>query len=319
MHFKSYRGTFKIKNKNVFLIKYFIIMSIKKFTIPFLVVAFFSCSQGVDEKKTNELSEEITVDSSATNAVNTVNDDNEVAYSLPSALQIAYVLKKSGASFIPTLLNSKDNVAKYNISNYKRAVNFGIYSSDLSYCLFNKKYQQSKEYIKACKEIGSYLGLNQAFESDNVIQRFDKNIANEDSVVKIVSNIQLKTDLMFEQNKQKHINVIAFAGAWTESTYIAIQVYNKEKNKKVLASLMQQLLLSETIIKSLKNCADKEKELPLLISTIEKINIEFNAIATVKLALEKDEEFDFNAMTISDSELTAIGKSVADLRASMIE
>jgi len=294
-------------------------MSIKKFTIPFLVVAFFSCSQGVDEKKNNESSEEITVDSSQTNTVNTVDDDNEVTYSLPSALQIAHVLKKSGASFIPALLNSKDNVAKYNISNYKRAINFGIYSSDLSYCLFNKKYQQSKEYIKACKEMGSYLGLNQAFESDNVIQRFDKNIANEDSVVKIVSNIQLKTDLMFAQNKQKHIIVIAFAGAWTESTYIAIQVYNKEKNKKVLASLMQQLLLSETIIKSLKNCVDKEKELKLLSSTIEKINIDFNAIASVKAALEKDEEFDFNAMTISESELASIDKSVTDLRASMIE
>lgn len=294
-------------------------MSIKKITFPFLVAAFFSCSQGVEEKKANESSEEITVDSSETSAVNAINDENEVTYSLPSALQIAYVFKKSGASFIPTLLNNKENIAKYNISNYKRSVNFGIYSSDLSYCLFNKKYQQSKEYIKACKEMGSYLGLNQAFESDNVIQRFDKNIANEDSVVKIVSNIQLKTDLMFEQNKQKHITVIAFAGAWTESTYIAIQVYNKEKNKKVLASLMQQLLLSETIIKSLKNCVDKEKELQLLISTIEKINIEFNAIASVKSALEKDEEFDFNAMPISESELAGIGKSVANLRASMIE
>ena len=294
-------------------------MSIKKITIPLLVAIFFSCSQGIDEKKTNELSDEITLDSSETSAVNTVNDENEVTYSLPSALQIAYVFKKSGASFNPTLLNSKENIAKYNISNYKRAVNFGIYSSDLSYCLFNKKYQQSKEYIKACKDMGSYLGLNQAFESDNVIQRFDKNIANEDSVVKIVSNIQLKTDLMFEQNKQKHITVIAFAGAWTESTYIAIEVYNKEKNKKVLASLMQQLLLSETIIKSLKNCVDKEKELQLLISSIEKINIEFNAIASVKSALEKDEEFDFNAMTINERELTAIEKSVTDLRVSMVE
>jgi hypothetical protein len=71
--------------------------------------------------------------------------------------------------------------------------------------------------------------------------------------VKIVSNVQLKTDVMFEQNKQKHITVIAFTGAWTESMYIAVEAYAKDKNKKVLASLMEQLLLSETIIKALKN------------------------------------------------------------------
>jgi hypothetical protein len=100
--------------------------------------------------------------------------------------------------------------------------------------------------------MGASLGLNSAFESDNMAQRFDKNISNEDSVIKIVSSVQLKTDVMFEQNKQKHITVIAFTGAWTESMYIALEVYAKDKNKKVLGSLLEQLLLSETVVKALK-------------------------------------------------------------------
>jgi hypothetical protein len=218
-------------------------------------------------------------------------EESEVTYNLPSALQIAYVFKKSGAGFIPNLLNNKANATKYNTSNYKRATNFGIYSADLAYCLFNKKYQESKEYLKACKDIGSYLGLNQAFESDNMAQRFDKNISNEDSVVKIVSNVQLKTDVMFEQNKQKHITVIAFTGAWTESMYIAIEAYAKDKNKKVLSSLMEQLLLSETLIKALKSHQTSEQEIPQLITSIEKINAEFNAISSVKSALKKTKKW----------------------------
>lgn len=294
-------------------------MTIKLLAIPFfaLSLTFVSCGGNSEDQKSQESLDGL--DSVAVTDTFATIEDNEVTYNLPSALQIAYVFKKSGASFIPTLLNNKGNYSKYNTSNYKRAINFGIYSADLAYCLFNKKYQESKEYLKSCKEMGSFLGLNQAFESDNMAQRFDKNIAIEDSVVKIVSNVQLKTDVMFEQNKQKHITVIAFAGAWTESMYIATEVYAKDKNKKVLASLMEQLLLSETIIKALKVHQASEPELPALISSIEKINAQFNAIASVKAAMEKDEEMDFNLMAVTDNELKSITESVKTLRTSMVD
>lgn len=271
-----------------------------------------------EDVKNNESSEG--VDSTLTADTTSVssNDDTEVSYNLPSALQIAYVFKKSGAGFVPSLLSDKASVNKYNTSNYKRAVNFGVYSADLAYCLFNKKYQESKEYLKACKDMGGFLGLNSAFESDNMAQRFDKNISNEDSVIKIVSSVQLKTDVMFEQNKQKHITVIAFAGAWTESMYIALEVYAKDKNKKVLGSLLEQLLLSETIIKALKSHQTSEEEMPVLISAVSNINFQFNSIASVKAAIEKDEEMDFNTIAVTDAELKTISESVKSLRASMI-
>ena len=295
-------------------------MNLKFLAIPFLSlsIVLISCGENSEDKKNQEAGEDISIDSTINVNESITSDNNEVSYSLPSALQIAYVLKKSGADFIPSLLNSRENITKYNVSNYKKAVNFGVYSTDLSYCLFNKKYQESKEYIKTCKDIGSTLGLNQAFESDNMAQRFDKNITNEDSVIKIVSNIQLKTDLMFEQNKQKHVPVIAFAGAWAESVYIGSEVYTKGKNKKVLASLMEQLLLSETIIKALKKYQNTEKEIPTLISSIENIHTKFNAIATVKTAVEKDEEMDFNSMPVTVDEMKTITELIKTLRASMI-
>jgi hypothetical protein len=296
-------------------------MTVKILTISCIAIsiAFFSCNEKSEDQKNQESIELLDTTGIKPDSIVTMDDDNEVTYSLPSALQIAYVFKKSGAGFIPTLLNNKENTSKYNTSNYKRATNFGIYSADLAYCLFNKKYQESKEYLKACKEMGTYLGLNQAFESDKIAQRFDKNITNEDSAIKIVSNVQLKTDLMFEQNKQKHITVIAFAGAWTESMYIAIEVYSKDKNKKVLASLLEQLLLSETIIKALKSYQSSEPEIPALIVAVEKINTQFNAIAAVKASTEKEEEIDFSSMLVTDNELKAITESVKALRTNMID
>jgi hypothetical protein len=292
-------------------------MNLKYLAISAVVSVLFtaSCKEIEDDQK-NQESFEVT-DSSAAPTV--MPEEHDVSYNLPSALQIAYVFKKSGASFIPSLLNSKSKAQEYNTNNYKRAVNFGIYSADLAYCLFSKKYEESKEYLKACKETGSFLGLNQAFESDNIAQRFDKNISNEDSVVKIVSNVQLKTDLMLEQNQQKHITVIAFAGAWVESLHIALAVNAKEKNKKILGSVMEQLALCPVIIKALKNHNDSEPEIGNLIASIEEINGRFNSIEAVQKSIESDEEIDFNTLTVADSELNVITDLVKNLRAEMIK
>ncbi len=292
-------------------------MVLKYLTIGILSFSLISCNENSDAEKNNE--SEVISDSLITESNTDSDDDQETSYRLPSPLQIAYVFKKSGSAFVPALINKKGNVNKYNTSNYKRASNFGVYSSDLAYCLFNKKYQESKEYLKACKDMGSFLGLNQAFESDNLAQRFDKNIDNEDSLIKIITNVQLKTDLLFEQNKQKHITVIAFAGAWAESAYIASEVYVKDKNKKVLISLMEQLLLLDPLVKALKYHQTSEPEIINLISSVEKINTNFKNITSVKTMLEKNEELDFSLITISDNEFKSIAEPIKALRTNIVE
>ena len=266
-----------------------------------------------DEKNTEEIVDTVKV---STDKVEV--EQEELSYNLPSALQIAYVSRKSGAKYNASLLNNIENVKKYNTSNYKRAINFGVYSSDLANCLFNKKYQESKQYLKALKEMGSFLGLNQAFESDNLAERFDKNISNEDTLIKIVSNVQLKTDMLFEQNKQKHITLIAFAGAWIESLNIAGESYLKEKNKKVLAGFCEQLLFAPTIIKALEANKSKEAEIGDLLAEITSINNAFNSIPAVKTALEKDEDMDFATMKFSDVEVKSVTDLVKTLRTKMV-
>lgn len=291
------------------------IKKIGSVSIALCSILFLGCNNSSNEDK--NINEEIVDTTKVTNEI-PKEEEEELSYNLPSALQIAYVSKKSGAKYNANWLNKTENVTKYNTSNYKRAVNFGVYSSDLANCLFNKKYQESKQYLKALKELGSYLGLNQAFESENLAERFDKNISNEDTLVKIVSNVQLKTDLLFEQNKQKHITLIAFAGAWIESLNIAGESYFKEKNKKVLAGFCEQLLFAPTILKALEANKLKEPEIAELLNAINLINTSFNSISSVKSAIEKDEEMDFSTMNFTDAEIKVVAGLVKELRTKMV-
>lgn len=290
------------------------IKKIGSVSIALFSILLMGCNTTNNEEKNTE---EI-VDTTKVSTEKVAVEEEEVSYNLPSALQIAYVSRKSGAKYNASLLNNLENVKNYNTSNYKRAINFGVYSSDLANCLFNKKYQESKQYLKALKEMGSFLGLNQAFESDNLAERFDKNISNEDTLVKIVSSVQLKTDELFEQNKQKHITLIAFAGAWIESLNIAGESYLKEKNKKVLASFCEQLLFAPTIIKALEANKSKEAEIAELLSEITSINNAFNSISSIKVASEKDEEMDFATMSFSDTEVKSVTDLVKKLRTKMV-
>ena len=285
-------------------------------TVILFTLLFIRCGTNNNETKSNTAEEIIDTLKSKSDTVADLESEN--GYRLPSALQIAYVSKKSGTTYNASWLNNTKQVTKYNTSNYKRATNFGIYSSDLANCLFNKKYSESKEYLKALTEMGSYLGLNQAFESDNLGKRFDANISNEDSLVKLVSNIQLKTDILFEQNKQKHIIVIAFAGAWIESLNLANESYLKEKNKKVLNGFCEQILFASTLIKALEVNSYKETEIAELLENIKNINNTFKAIPSVKSIFEKDADLDFTSLQLSDAELATVTNLIKDLRTKMI-
>jgi hypothetical protein len=273
----------------------------------------FSCGgndENIDETPVND---SVVAASDSSN-----NDLDEKSSSLPSPLQIAYVFKKSGATFNTNLVNDDASANKYNTSNFKRAINFGVYSSDLAYCIFNKKSQDAKDYLKACKVLGEALGLNQAFESDNMAQRFDKNLGKEDSIARIVSELQLKTDALLEQNKQKHISVIAFTGAWVESMFIASESYGKEKNKKVLASLLEQLSFSEVVIHALKDAEKAEAEISTINSSINDLNTKFNDIASIKKAFENDEEIDFENIVVTDTEFGNINSLIKELRTKIV-
>lgn len=294
---------------------------IKSLIIPTCVFSlmFVGCDNSSENQTDKELTEIVDTISSKIDSAQVSEDDSETSVNLPSALQIAYVFRKSGATYNSSLPNDVASSSKYNVNNYKRATNFGVYSADLAYSLFNKRTQESKNYLKACKEVGSSLGLSSAYEGDDAPQRFERNLSNEDSLIKIVSNIQMKTDLMFEQNKQKHITVLAFVGAWSESMYIANEAYTKDKNKKVLSSLLEQLSLSEIVVKALNKYKTSEAEIPGLLKEVEKIKSVYEITDAVKKAQEKDEEPDFTLISVSEQEMKVISESVKALRKTIVD
>ena len=60
------------------------------------------------------------------------NKSKLIFYSLPSPLETAMLIKRSGAGYNTDLLNDYTSTTRYN-TNLKMALNLGVFSTDMSY------------------------------------------------------------------------------------------------------------------------------------------------------------------------------------------
>src|SRR5690606_12156171 len=127
-------------------------------------------------------------------------ESDAVDYHLPSPLQIAYIFKNSGLEYTPGLTNEQAKVDNY-VSKFNQLLNFGIYSADLAYCVENGKSQDAKNYLTSVKALAEKIGMNSVFDNQSLLERFDKNIANKDSIEQILIDVHEKTEMYLEDNE----------------------------------------------------------------------------------------------------------------------
>lgn len=277
---------------------------------------FFSCSNHTQEQESKIMkNDSLAIDSASLNTKDTLLVEESDEISLPSPLRIATTFKRSGLKFIDASLNPTESAQLYQ-TTHSRALNLGVYSADMAYCLLNKQYAQSKNYLKTCKELGGQLGLNSAFEANNLAARFEKNMGKDDSLIKLVSDLQLETDLLLEQNKQAHVSALIFTGAWLETVHSAAKVYLKGELKMTPVILEQTLLIND-IIKVLEKQKEKDEKIAELVSDLDAIRIEFKNIEELKKV--DLSEVDFSEIKLKANALNVLCEKIETIRTKIIK
>jgi hypothetical protein len=236
------------------------------FLVLFGVLSIFLTSCG------NENNSESTVVIENTDSRPTIEDD-DISYTLPSPLQIAFIFKQAGLSYQPDLTNKPESINNY-VSKYNQKLNFGVYAADLAYCVLNNQSQQAIFYLKNLGHMSEKLWMSNIFQTSNVLNRFEKNIGNEDSLATVIADMQLSMDNYLEENGIGENGSIIFAGAWIESMYIGSKVIEKSNNEKLISRLAEQAIILDNLIKLLnKNNATEASE---LIKDLEGLNRHFD-------------------------------------------
>lgn len=204
---------------------------------------------------------------------------NNILFSLPSPYQISLLLEKSGIAYNKDLLNSTGKASDY-VDNFSKAVNFGVYGSDLGYINIYRQTQDAASYFAVLKILSQEIGLYNAMDKPT-IQRIEKNIENRDSLLLIVSNTYRKIDNYLKANNRENTGALILAGGWIESIYLLTKQISEKPDKELMARISEQKRPLENLIKLLVPYSNESKDYYFLVDRLIDLAYTFDEIEEV--------------------------------------
>ncbi|WP_016776894.1 hypothetical protein [Anaerophaga thermohalophila] len=256
----------------------------------FLSAAIFSSCRSASEKKDSEDSEENIIQSVPMNEqlVEDFNKSKLIFYSLPSPIETAMLIKKAGATFDANILNSLDNIPKYN-TNYKMALNLGIYSADLSYASLFDQSQTTIEYMGAARKLAEELGVMEAVD-ESTIKKLEENMNNREVVMDIISETYMNANAYLSENNRAAISVIVLAGGWIEGLYLASSLTkgSLSNNKELVDRILYQKLSLVTLLNMMKTY-NENSDVARLMNKFEELESIFDKVTIINTSAVETE------------------------------
>lgn len=202
-------------------------------------------------------------------------------FSVPSPIQTALLIQKSGVAYDKMILNPGSKNGQYT-SDYAKALNLGIYGADLGYVSMYNQSQDALGYLGAVKQLADKLGVSAAFDQQTM-KRINDNISNKDSMLVLVGIAYRASDAYLKTNKRTEISSLILTGGWIESMHFSITAYNKKQTDEIKYRIAEQKQALGSIIKlmnshNMPDAAELVKELEDLAKVYEGITFKYNFV-----------------------------------------
>lgn len=270
-----------------------------------------SCSE--DKKSSGDVSEVEEQPEDTTANDGDFEESEEQSFIMPSPMQVADLLNSSGLVWSDGLTNDLNNVSKYT-SEMKKAINFGVYSMDLAYAVLNNRSTESQSYLKAVRELALETGLDEIFNSEDLVNRFEANLGNKDSIFPLLFEIHERTEMVLDNNDDRHKTVIHFAGAWLEGMFLGTRIATDKNNTELGTAVVNQMVILENMIKGLEGYPGANDELKAFAAKLNVILDTYYNFESVKSNADKD----YLDPTLTDKELNILKEKVVSLRTEIV-
>jgi hypothetical protein len=282
-------------------------------TAGLIVALFFACSSG---KKTEEQAFLEGLDTAKT-AGPSISEEviGEILQSIPAPLEIAVLLKESGKKYNGNILNSADNTSKYN-SNYKKALNLGVYGTDLGYTNIYEQNQDGIKYMGSIKELADGLNIGQFFEVET-IGRLATNSKNLDSLLLITTQNFNSINHYLQTQSRANLSVLLLTGGWLEALHVLCEVAKSSPdNKELQETIGEQKIILENIMLLVSFYKETDPNMASLLTDLENLKKTFDKVNITYTYKESTFEVVDGVMVIKDNSTSTIQitpKDVADI------
>lgn len=299
------------------MVKKFFNFKTQLIALSTLALITYSCGEDTPANEEDTTQEEVNPKQSQLMEI-----DGKV-FSIPSPIQTATLIKNSGTNYNKEMLNVPSNVTKYS-TNFKKAINLGVYGADLGYVTLYEQTQDAISFLTAIKSIGDDLGVSSAFDME-LVERFEKNIGNQDSILAMVSDAYKASDRYLKNSQQNDVGGLILAGGWIESLYFATNAAKMTNNKEIIKRIGEQKTTVSNLIKLLTPYYSKSDYTALVDSLIEldelfsKIEIVYTYVKPTVDAKNKTTTINSTTeVSITPEQLAAITEKVNKIRTELI-
>ena len=245
-----------------------------------------------------------------------------------SPVEISDVIKTAGIQYNRTILNNPQNIYQ---TEFKQALNLGIYSTDLGYANINEQSRDALIYLTSVKKTADKLNLGDFIDVNKILGL----AANKNNLNKLLEETSVTFENMsaYLQDQQKsNLAALIMVGGWLEILHITCQVAQQQPNNDELTGRIveQKLILGQLLqvldnYKSDPNIANLSNDLNNLNGLFAKYDFNTNnnvttteeTIGGVQILVAEDTNAGADIKLTSD-ELIKISNMVNDIRSAVI-
>lgn len=168
---------------------------------------------------------------------------------MPSPVELSVMIKDVGATYDKSILNSSDKAEGYS-SKYARALNLGVYSTDLGYAAIYKQNTDAFMYLNSVRKIAESLGIGKYIDYANITKLALENDLNAllDETTRTFDGINKH----FQKNGNDELSVAMLAGGWIESLYLTCEIAKKKQSKVLDTRIAEQQLVLDQLLPILR-------------------------------------------------------------------
>ncbi|PCJ80358.1 MAG: hypothetical protein COA49_08975 [Bacteroidetes bacterium] len=163
----------------------------------------------------------------------------------PSPMETARIIQKEGAKFDAKYLCNLAFADDDGLSS-DQAIKLGLYGADLSYASIFQQNAEALKYLEAVKDISIELGVGSVL-NDEVLSRAEKNRANRDSIVALVSKAFFDLNEQLKTVGHEDLSGLVVAAGWVEGLYLATRQLDGATDALKQRIAEQKLILNDVL------------------------------------------------------------------------
>jgi hypothetical protein len=237
---------------------------------------------------------------------------NDILHRIPSPLEISVLLKESGRKYNSEFLNSPENISRYN-TNYKRALNLGVYGTDLGYTNIYEQSQDGIRYMSTIKDLANELSIGQFFQMET-IGRLVSNSQNIDSLLLITTQNFNTINQYLQSQNRSHLSVLFLTGGWLEALYITCEVAKTNPgNEQLKETIGAQKIILDNILHLLSFYKESDRGMATLLADLQGLKQSFDKVTITTIYQPSTFEVIDGVMVVKDNSSSTVEITQADI------